>query len=153
MAYEVSQVSFDSGVLATYLLWGYEITNEFYPANPDNLWRLIRAAAINYSKTDVINSGGTHTQIVREPLSAYALDVWNRWFQPADTTDDQANTISGETTVDSTTFEIPTEFTVGNGLLLPPRSQIRTNSTFWCSTAATFLILETAEIDKLKPYL
>lgn len=160
MGYISSDYAFDRGVQLRFLTWLYDSAFELYPAVPDNMWRIIKGCAINFQKTSVIATMQIITQLIREPTTTSSLDIYNRFLEAtmttvAPTTIAPNNVQPGEHYVSVNTFGVNSVQTVGDGILMPPRAQIRTQNSLLvnASCAATFEILEATNIDRLKPYL
>ena len=156
VSYESSDFAFDKGVQARYLLWGFEEAGgDTYPANPDNLWRIIRYGSINYSKTTAVSPRELVIRMIREGLGPTAHQIFLRRFDTAEDTTDVTSLIGNEMYSSANTFSMFNPFVFGRGFLMPPRAQLAANvsseSSFSCS--ATIFFLESASIDKLKPYM
>lgn len=152
MSIITSNFSFDKGVQGRYLVWTVPAALESFPQDPGESWRLIKYMSLSYTKT-VLSDQQMVFEMIREGLAVPAHVIWTRYFRGIEATNSITNLTALETTVDADTFMVPNASINSQPLLMPPRSQLRaTNNTAFITTDITMFMLESFDVDGLKPY-
>lgn len=125
-----------------------------YPTDFDDRFRFVRMATIRLFKSTVIAERAAEMLIEREG-DAILHRIWGRFFESGDDTTTPANLQALEIAYDATAFMVPSQETVGNGLIIPPRSRFNftLSSDSGFSTEYDLIIIETADPQTLALFI
>lgn len=114
----------DADLTSRVFQWLVTGATEFYPAAPDDLWRYLSFVQIQFTLDPAGAAGTCSLSIIRENF-APPMQLWARHMLAGTDTTTPANLQSVEWMSDPNNYFVAPAGIAANGLIIPPRSQLR----------------------------